>query len=159
MGSMITGGLLAALMMVTLSGHSAAQAPPQESPQKKPELQRKIRRPNLTAVDHYRCYDVDQHGQQKPQKAELRDQFQSGGREVGRIVSICAPVTKRHNDKITKARYPQIHLVCYAVRPHKKIGKTVETSNQFGRARMTVAEEQTLCVPSLKRHARELEKQ
>ena len=143
MGSIITGGLLAAMLMVTWSGNAAAQT--------KPTIKRPVRQPSLSVVDHYRCYKVDPHGRHTPRKVGLKDQFQSGSREVGPITSICAPVLKDHNGKITKPRYPQVHLVCYAVRPGKRSGPDVRTSNQFGRASMTVAAEETLCVPSFKR--------
>ena len=130
-GSILAGGLLAGLMLMSWGGLAAAQG--------------------LDSVDHYRCYRVDQHGQLPTSVVELKDQFQSGRRKVGQIRSICAPVMKRHDGKVTKVRYPKVHLVCYEISPQKNIGKDVETRNQFGRARMTVANDQTLCVPSFKK--------
>ena len=143
-GSIVTAGLLVALTLTVWSG-------PGQTADQKIQTQRKVQTQDIQAVDHYRCYNVDQHGQLPPQVAELKDQFQSDKRKVGRIRAICAPVFKRHNNRETKPRYPRVHLVCYDLDPKKSIGKDVEVRNQFGRARMTVAQEQMLCVPSYKR--------
>ena len=127
----LTGvGVLAVLMMVVGSGQAQEQG--------------------LEAVDHYRCYIVDQHGQLPVQDVSLKDQFQSARRKVGPIRSICAPVSKSHKNRVTEPRYPRVHLVCYDIQPKKFVGKNVKIKNQFGGASMTVAAEKTLCVPSFK---------
>ncbi|ETX02937.1 MAG: hypothetical protein ETSY1_01880 [Candidatus Entotheonella factor] len=129
---MSIAGILAMLMMVAWSGQANAQ--------------------KLEDVDHYRCYSVDQHGQLPGAGVALKDQFRSDERRVRQITSICAPVSKSHNGEVTEPRYPEVHLVCYDIRPKQFVGKDVAINNQFGEARMTVAAEMTLCVPSFKKH-------
>ena len=109
---------------------------------------------SLANVDHYRCYDVDQHGSLDPHLVVLKDQFLSSERKVLRITSICAPTLKHRPDigEVIEPQFPDVHLVCYELEPTEFVGDDVEIRSQFGRARMTVAKEETLCVPALKRH-------
>ena len=108
----------------------------------------------LANVDHYRCYDVDQHGSLDTHFVVLKDQFMKSERKVGRIKSICAPTLKYRPDigEVIKPQFPDVHLVCYELSPTEFVGDDVEIRSQFGRAQMTVAQEETLCVPALKRH-------
>ena len=105
----------------------------------------------LSEVDHYRCYDVDQE-EPHIDSAYLRDQFLKGDRRIGTIQSICAPVTKRHNNQVVSPNYPRVHLVCFEVTPNQSAAAYVEVRNQFGIDRLRVHRDRILCVPSLKQH-------
>jgi hypothetical protein len=103
---------------------------------------------------HYLCYSVDPHGKFSPVVAILADQFPPRFKtKVVRPVSVCTPVSKNNSQIYDK----RIHLVCYQIRPRKKVEskyRTVDMFNQFGQQRFTVVETTTLCVPSYKKRVK-----
>lgn len=100
-------------------------------------------------TDHFKCYYVQ--GQPENETVGLRDQFQeTPATVVLQPVWLCNPVRKYHKDKWTEIRYPEAHLVCYALSP-KDFTKIVTTINQFRREELTVLYSDLLCVPSRKK--------
>jgi hypothetical protein len=100
---------------------------------------------------HFQCYDVDDPSQElEGLVVTLEDQFGTSRTKLGRIKQICTPVSK-NGEGIPDNR---LHLVCYQVLNPRDPKQPVQTTNQFGRAKMYVRESQELCVPSIKRKLR-----
>ena len=97
------------------------------------------------ALDHMRCYSVAPL--RTPLTVTLRDQFGSGRSAVVAVSQLCNPVSKNGG----VVRRPQAHLVCYTIRDRKPFDRRrVTVRNQFGVARLRVADAHRLCLPSLK---------
>jgi hypothetical protein len=98
-------------------------------------------------LDHYACYKVAQASRFALRRVKLEDQFGRGEAVVVRAVFLCAPVSKNGIDLINK----QDHLVCYLVDSGKKANRKVETTDQFGKATLTLTSIAQLCLPALKK--------
>ena len=129
MKSTITAALATTIAML---GVSATQAQPN---------------PPGIKLDHYACYKVTPAQPFKQQRVKLQDQFGSGEAVVVRAQFLCAPVSKNGGEVANK----QDHLVCYLLDSGKKTNKKVETTDQFGKAILSVTSISQLCVPALKR--------
>ena len=77
----------------------------------------------------------------------LENQFDRVSTGLGRITKICTPVSKNGEGIPDK----DLHLVCYEILNRHDPGRPVQTTNQFGNAKIYVQESQELCVPSIKR--------
>jgi hypothetical protein len=95
-------------------------------------------------LDHFRCYDVKVLS--APKSVHLKDQFRSTTTKVGRLVSLCLPVSKNREP----VRRPKSHLVCYTITEKPFGSLAVRVRNQFGLASLKVVRPQALCLPSFK---------
>lgn len=97
---------------------------------------------------HFQCYAVERPTPRSAGRTvTLRDQFGAYEAKLGQITQICAPVDK-NGEGIPD---DELHLVCYEISNPPDLRRPVETTNQFGRARMYVRGAKELCVPSTKR--------
>lgn len=103
----------------------------------------------ISAVDHFKCYDVVKKGPTPKRQVTLVDQFEAENAMVMEPVALCTPVDK-NGEGIND---PDTHLTCYKIKQREPFAKRdVVVQNQFGDEQaLTVVRPRTLCVPSLKR--------
>jgi len=103
-------------------------------------------------LDHYKGYRV--RGTSINATVRLKDQFNITTTMPLEAVVVMKPVwllnpaDKEHNQVLTRAMYPNQHLVCYTITP-QNIQKTVEVDNQFGKEKLDLKLSDILCVPSI----------
>lgn len=82
----------------------------------------------------------------------LEDQFRRERVFVDEAQLFCNPVKKDHASVVTGIlpRLPGTpdRLVCYELKPHRRIEKRVNMRDQFANAVLKVERSETLCVPS-----------
>ena len=106
--------------------------------------------PIPTALDHFKCYGVEQVSKVVPHTVLLHDQFVETRGTSYQAVALCNPTQKTvKGQPPTKVLYPYAHLVCYTIQLPEK-DHPVFFNDQFENAALTVRMAQLLCLPSLK---------
>jgi hypothetical protein len=104
-------------------------------------------------LDHFLCYTGS--SPLTPRSAVLSDQFMSDQTVLlGNADLLCNPVAKTVDGHITPIKFPQAHLICYALEHGPVPPRNVRVTNQFGVGRTVNTgpgiTRSRLCVPSLK---------
>jgi hypothetical protein len=97
-------------------------------------------------IDHFQCYRIKPVGDYKASSLLLRDQFGRRKVSVAKPSQLCAPVKKNE----TGVRDPVHHLVCYQVRPRRKVPRRVSVHNQFGGELTRTVLSDQVCLPTMK---------
>ena len=109
----------------------------------------------LANLDHYKCYRATEPGAGAPgipNIVNLLDQFGANNVFVDEPTTLCNPTRKGHNGVITRVRFADLHLTCFAIRqPGDAPERSVFVLNQFQRRDLTVTTPVELCLPSYKR--------
>lgn len=109
----------------------------------------------LANLDHYKCYQAREPGAGAPgipNIVNLLDQFGANNVFVDEPTTLCNPTRKGHDGVITRVRFADLHLTCFAIRqPGDNQDRSVFVLNQFQRRDLTVTTPMELCLPSYKR--------
>ena len=109
----------------------------------------------LANLDHYKCYQAREPGAGAPgipNIVNLLDQFGANNVFVDEPTTLCNPTRKGHDGVITRVRFADLHLTCFAIRqPGDAPDRSVFVLNQFQRRDLTVTTPVELCLPSYKR--------
>ncbi len=101
-------------------------------------------------LDHFKCYKIED----KPidRTVFLLDQFIKADARVREPVRFCNPVTKIHEERVSKIRNPHHHLKFYRIESKEQdVTRVVRVSNQFGKdQRFTLGKARFLAVPTQK---------
>ncbi len=104
----------------------------------------------LASVDHFKCYKASEAPPPAPlpPQVTLADQFGASALKVGRVVMLCNPVVKIHDDVTYGVKNPELHLVCFKLQQNQ--ARNVAVDNQFGKRNLRVTTAKRLCLPSYK---------
>lgn len=104
----------------------------------------------LPQLDHFYCYPAK--GDTIGDKVVLKDQFDKTWvvAEVGSPTRFCNPVTKVHDNAVTKIMDRDAHLTFYRIRPVVAASRWVSVHNQFGAQKLATGAAVELAVPTFK---------
>jgi hypothetical protein len=107
----------------------------------------------LPELDHFYCYPAK--GEAVGEKVLLQDQFDRAAVvvAVGGPTRFCNPVTKVHDQTVTKIMDPDAHLTFYRIAPAAPtapVSRWVSVYNQFGSQKLTTGAAVELAVPTFK---------
>ena len=117
-----------------------------------------------SGINHFKCYRVEvPEGSKFPKGIQvwLEDQFSDTPKvfDIKKPTLLCNPVEKIREVggevELTPIEHPDLHLVCYEVKPakgeEKHVSVLVYTKDQFGlMEEVQTKKEEELCLPSLK---------
>ena len=104
----------------------------------------------MPQLDHFYCYPAK--GEAIGDKVLLKDQFDKTfvAAQVGLPTRFCNPVTKVHDNVVTKIMNPDAHLTFYRITPVSPAARWVAVYNQFGAQKLMTGAAVELAVPTFK---------
>jgi len=101
-------------------------------------------------LDHFKVYEVLE-ARPLRKTVTLKDQFGAEeGVNIGKAMFFAVPVMKRHGDRVTKIVNEKAHLTIYGLRPPKPFKLTKQTTDQFGKHKLSVSDSALLALPTVK---------
>ena len=99
----------------------------------------------MVPADHYKCYKT-LGARNDTRTVTLADQFGTEQVTVKRPFRLCNPANKNGEGVIDSTS----HLMCYKIRPHPFVQRTVLAQNQFGDNYLRIIRPESLCNPAAK---------